>query len=120
METTLNVLNAWSFVQFGCEHGNVSTQETENGSCLVFTDPATNVDTYVSISHKLPTIDESYLAANYSNLQVIETAPDAATLAKRQARAAQGLPTQMRSFVLCPKGESKRKALSFDFRAFMK
>lgn len=119
MENTLTVLDSWSFIQFGMERGLPSIQETETGECMVFTNPKTNKDTYVSISSKLPAITDDYLNANFNNLQIIQTQPDAATLAKRQARAAQGLPTQMESYVLCPKGESKRHALSFDFRAFM-
>lgn len=107
-------IQSWSLVAFANEFGEPSTQETESGYCLVFTDSHDH-DTYVSISNKLPAITEEYLEDNYQSLQVVQTPPDAATVARRKARAAEGKKTQMESYVLCPKGESKRKALKLSF-----
>jgi len=117
----LNVLNSWSFIGFGMSHGDVATQPTANGGkCLVFTDPISNKDTYVSISHKLPEdLTREYLIENARNLQVIETQPDAESLARRNERAAQGLPTQMESYVLCPKSEGTRKSLAIDWNSLV-
>lgn len=81
-------------------------------NALVFNDPLRDTDTMVSISSKLPQAPTlEYLAQNAKNLQVVELQPDAATIARRQERAANGQRTQMESYVLCPKGEGGTRTL---------
>lgn len=92
----------------------VGTQTCKAGTdeefeALVFNDPLKDEDTYVSISSKLPqNITLQYLIDNANNLQVVEIEPDAATVARRKERASRGEKTQMKSYVLCPKGAGTR------------
>ena len=119
--STFNALRTWSFIAF-CENfgDSISTQECNNGSiCLVFTNPS-GEDTLVSISKKLPEVTDEFLADNYLQLQVCQTQPDAETLQRRQQRLANGEKCQMESYVLCPKGEGKRKQLAFSIKALLR
>lgn len=118
-----NILNSWSFLAFGCSHGDLSIQECKgpDGStfnALVFTNPMNDEDTLVGISRNLGDVNitEDWLMANYDSLQVVEVQPDMETINRRKARLAAGKKCQMESYILCRKGESpKRRKIAFDF-----
>ena len=121
-----NIIDSWSFLAFGCSHGDLSIQEckTPDGkdtfNALVFTNPATDVDTMVGISRNLGDVNitEEWLMANYDSLQVVQVKPDEETIARRKARLASGKACQLESYILCRKGESpKRRKIAFDFSA---
>ena len=121
-----NIIDSWSFLAFGCSHGDLSIQEckTPDGkgtfNALVFTNPATDVDTMVGISRNLGDVNitEDWLMDNYDSLQVVEVQPDMETINRRKARLAAGKKCQMKSYILCRKGESpKRRKIAFDFSA---
>lgn len=108
-----------SFTAFAYSHGIPSTQKTKSGkTCLVFTNPTNDEDTYVSISEKLgitPENAEAFLNENYESLQIVQTAVPEDVAEERKARAEAGEATQMESYVLCRKGEGTRKKLNLSF-----
>lgn len=108
-----------SFTAFCFSHGVPSTQKTKSGkTCLVFTDPRTDAETYVSISEKLGLNQdnaEEFLNNNFESLQVVQTEVPAEVMQERLKRAETGEPTQMESYVLCKKGEGTRKKLNLAF-----
>ena len=111
------ILNGTGLVAFCAKYGEpVGTQECEFGdskfNAIVFKNPLTDTETLVGISSKLPA-DPSfdYLVENAANLQVCQIEPDPETIARREARRAQGLKTQMESYVLCPVGNGAKRHL---------
>ena len=108
-----------SFTAFCYSHGVPSTQKTKSGkTCLVFTDPTTDKDTYVSISEKLGLTSENaedFLNENFEGLQIVQTEVPEEVMKERLARAEAGEATQMESYVLCRKGEGTRKKLNLSF-----
>lgn len=108
-----------SFTAFCYSHGVPSTQKTKSGkTCLVFTDPTTDAETYVSISEKLNITQdnaEDFLNKNFEGLQIVQTEVPEDVMRDRLARAEAGEATQMESYVLCRKGEGTRKKLNLAF-----
>lgn len=108
-----------SFTAFAYSHGIPSTQKTKSGkTCLVFTDPRTDAETYVSISEKLNITQdnaEDFLNENFEDLQVVQTEVPEDVMKDRLARAEAGKATQMESYVLCRKGEGTRRKLNLSF-----
>ena len=120
MENTFSPIRTFTFLGFVSSFGEPSLQKTKAGKdCLVFTNPISGEDTYVSISNKLPEVTEDYLMAEMGNLQICETQPDEETQARRAERAANGEPTQMESYVLCRKGEGTRRKLNINWRSLI-
>ena len=131
------VEDRYTFLQFCSEKGDPATQPTKSGkTCLVFTNPLTNEDTYVSISSKIledenvGQIDLDFLNKEYAGLEVLKTPTPADVLESRKALQeeylleAQKLGTkprkvQMESYVLCRKGQGTRKTLNFDWRRLL-
>jgi hypothetical protein len=108
-----------SFTAFCYSHGVPSTQKTKAGkTCMVFTDPKTDKDTYVSISEKLGITQENaeeFINDNFENLQVVQTEVPNDVMEEREARAEAGEDVQFESYVLCRKGEGTRKKLNLAF-----
>lgn len=113
-----DIINSTSFIAFGCQHGVMDYQECKdsNGQAytmLVFTEPATDKETYVSISSKIADkVDDDFIAKNVENLQVVELSVDDALRAEREANG-----RQAESYMLCMKGQGTRKRSVVDFRA---
>ena len=115
------ILNNWSLVMFGAEHGNAYVAPMKNKTTgeeytsVVFDNGATK--TFVSISENLGDIDEDYLVNNYEDLQVIELQPDPEVIKARKAKKARGEAVQMESYMLCMRGEGTWKRVALDFKA---
>lgn len=85
---------------------------------MVFTDPRTDKDTYVSVSEKLGITQENaeeYLNENFEGLQVVQTEVPEDIMAERLARQEAGEDVQLESYVLCRKGEGTRRKLNLSF-----
>ena len=112
------IIDSCSLLAFGCQHGELSTQACKDAAgnsylMLVFTEPATGKDTYVSISEKIADkVNDQYLINNIDNLQVVQLSVDEAVAAERAANN-----RQAESFMLCTKGQGTRKKVALDFRA---
>ena len=129
-----------SFTAFIHSHGIPETQLTASGkTCLVFTNPKNDKETFFSISEKLGITQENaddVINEKFADLQVCETEVPEDILAERQAREEARLaaleagkrtyewggksceaskPVQMESYVLCPKGQGTRKKLNLAF-----
>ena len=128
-----------SFTAFIHSYGIPETQLTSTGkTCLVFTNPKTDRETFVSISDKLSINQDNaddVINERFAELQVVQTEVPADILAERQEREKARLaalqagertykwngkdveasrPVQMESYVLCRKGEGTRKKLNQD------